>query len=346
MADILSQEEIDALLSALSSGEIHAEQIQAEAQDKAAKVKPYDFYRPSKFSKEQIRTIYMLHETFGRLWSSTLSGVLRNYVSLSVSSVDQVTYQEFIQSIPNPTITATFTISPLEGKGLIEFSPTIGFPIIDRLLGGQGQSNLQARELTEIEKRVLGNLIDEGMVILKEAWSSMIDLNPELHEIESNPLFVQIVPPSDMILLITMEARIGNFSGILNIVYPYVLLEPILSLLSAQTLYAVGQRGATDETRERTRRVLFKVELPVTVELGTAHCTMRELLGLEQNDIVVLNTKTTDDLQVKIGGGGGLVKFKAAPGLTGKHRAAQITAVASDSDMAGMPGRPGERFRR
>ena len=345
MADILSQDEIDALLAALSSGEIHADEIQADAQEKAAKVKPYDFYRPSKFSKEQIRTIYMLHETFGRLWSSTLSGVLRNYVSLSVSSVDQVTYQEFIQSIPNPTITATFSISPLEGKALIEFSPTIGFPIIDRLLGGQGFSNLQARELTEIEQRVLGNLIDEGMVILKEAWSSMIDLNPELLDIESNPLFVQIVPPSDMILLITMEARIGNFSGILNLVYPYVLLEPILSLLSAQTLYAVGQRGATEETRERTRRVLYKVQVPVTVELGTASCTMRELLELEPNDIIVLNTKTVDELEVKVGGGEGLVKFHAVPGLSGKHRAAQVTDVVSDSDDSGWPLRPGARFR-
>jgi flagellar motor switch protein FliM len=334
MADILSQDEIDALLSALSSGEIHAEEMRSVGADKGQKVIPYDFYRPKKFSKEQIRTIYMLHETFGRLWSSTLSGVLRNYVSLSVSSVDQVTYQEFIQSIPNPTITATFSVSPLEGKALFELSPTVGFPLIDRLLGGQGQSSMQARELTEIESRVLGNLIDEGMVILKEAWSSMIDLNPELIEIESNPLFVQIVPPSDMILLITMEAHIGSLSGIFNIVYPYVLLEPILSLLSAQTLYAVGQRGATEETRERTRRVLNRVEMQVTVELGIANCSMRELLELEPGDIIVLNTRTADDLLVKVGTEEKLVKFRAAPGLLGKHRAAQITSVEIETEPA------------
>ncbi len=145
MADILSQEEIDALLSALATGELKADEIREEAGGAAPKVKPYDFLRPSKFSKEQIRTIYMLHETFGRLWSSTLSGVLRNFVSISVSSVDQVTYQEFMQSIPNPTITATFTLAPLEGKALMEFSPTIGFPIIDRLLGGSGHSKIVSR---------------------------------------------------------------------------------------------------------------------------------------------------------------------------------------------------------
>jgi len=330
VADILSQEEIDALLGALSSGELQPDQIRDDTGEKTTKVKPYDFYRPSKFSKEQIRTIYMLHETFGRLWSSTLSGVLRNYVSLSVSSVDQVTYQEFIQSIPNPTITSTFSLSPLEGKALIEFSPTIGFPIIDRLLGGAGRSTLHARELTEIEEHVLYNLIDEGMIFLKEAWSTMIDLNPELGDIESNPLFVQVVPPSDMILLITLEARIGDFSGIINIIYPYVLLEPILSMLSAQTLYAVGTRSPSSEVRDRTRRVLFKVELPVQVELGTANCTMRELLSLEQDDILILNTKIEDDLNVRVGD---LVKFRCTPGLAGKQRAAQVTEVIEDVDL-------------
>ena len=329
MADILSQEEIDALLGALSTGEIEAEEFRQESTDKAPRVKPYDFYRPSKFSKEQIRTIYMLHETFGRLWSSTLSGVLRNFVSLSVSSVDQVTYQEFIQSIPNPTITATFTMPPLEGTALMEFSPTIGFPIIDRLLGGAGRSTSEARELTEIEEHVLGNLVDEGMVFLKEAWSSMIELSPELGDIESNPLFVQVVPPSDMILLITLEARIGDFSGIVNMVYPYVLLEPILSLLSAQTLYSVGTRAPTEEIKERTRRVLRGVALPVRVELGRALCTVRELLELEQNDILVLTTKTTDNLEVRVGG---VVKFHATPGQVGKQRAAQITDVVADNE--------------
>lgn len=334
MADILSQEEIDALLGALSTGEIEAEQIRHESKEKTTRVKPYDFYRPSKFSKEQIRTIYMMHETFGRLWSSTLSGVLRNYVSLSVSAVDQVTYQEFIQSIPNPTITATFSMEPLEGKALIEFSPTIGFPIIDRLLGGAGRSGQEARELTEIEVHVLGNLVDEGMVFLKEAWSTMIDLAPELGDIESNPLFVQIVPPSDMILLITLEAKIGDFSGIVNMVYPYMLLEPILSLLSAQTLYSVGTRAPTEEVRERTRRVLRSVEVPVRVELGRALCTVRELLELEQNDILVLNTKTGANLDVRVGG---VVKFRAAPGLQGSQRAAQVTEVEAEDEEVQPP---------
>jgi flagellar motor switch protein FliM len=329
MSDILSQEEIDALLNALSSGEVSAEAAKAEAGERQARVKPYDFLRPSKFSKEQIRTIHFMHETYGRLWSSTLSGILRNFVSISVNSVDQVTYQEFMQSIPNPTITATFTLPPLEGKAIIEFSPTIGFPIIDRLLGGSGQSNVQMRELTEIESHVISNLIEDSMVFLKEAWSSMIDLDPELSDLESNPLFVQIVPPSDMILLITLEARIGDFSGIMNIVYPYVLLEPILSLLSAQTLYAIGTRGASDETREKTRRILQNVELPISVELGTANLSLKDLLELEASDLVVLNTRTSDELVVKVRD---IEKFRAVPGLVGKNRGAQITQIVAESE--------------
>ncbi|MEZ5339239.1 MAG: flagellar motor switch protein FliM [bacterium] len=330
MADILSQEEIDALLGALSSGELKAEDARDEASEKNAKVKAYDFFRPSKFSKEQIRTIYMMHETYGRLWSSKLAGQLRNYVSISVSAVDQVTYQEFMQSIPNPTITCTFSLSPLEGQALMEFSPTIGFPIIDRLLGGQGQSNVQSREITEIEGHVLSNLIDEGMIYLKEAWSSMIDLKPELIDLESNPLFVQIVPPADMILLITLECRIGEMSGIMNIVYPYVVLEPILSLLSDRVLYAVGTRGASKESRSKTTQILQNVSLKVSVELGSVKLTLRDLLALEADDLVILDTNTQEDLTVKVAG---IHKFNCIPGLDGKHYAAQVTEVVTDSDL-------------
>jgi len=165
------------------------------------------------------------------------------------------------------------------------------------------------------------------MVFLKEAWSTMIDLAPELQDLENNPLFVQIVPPSDMILLITMEARIGDLSGIMNIVYPYVLLEPILSMLSAQTLYAMGTRSPTKESRECTQRVLMGVELQVHIELGRAPCTMRELLSLEKDDIILLHKNVQDNMDVIIGE---LVKFRCTPGLVGKKRAGQITEVVEE----------------
>jgi flagellar motor switch protein FliM len=327
MADILSQEEIDALLSALNSGSIQTEQASGTVEAASnQKVRVYDFYRPSKFSKEQIRTIYILHETFGRLWSSNLSGVLRNYVSISVSSVDQVTYAEFMQSIPNPTILATFSLQPLEGKGLVEFATTIGLPIVDRLLGGQGLEAPRARELTEIEQHVLSSVMDESMVFLKEAWGTMIDLTPELMKIEANPLFVQLVPPSDMVLLISLELRIGSLSGILNIVYPYILLEPILGLLSAETLYAVGVRGANEDVKQRTKGILGSVQVPVCVELGHAEVTLAELLALEPGDIVRLDRRKDEDLDVKVGG---VRKFRCTPGRSGKHLGARITEVES-----------------
>ncbi|MCC7477668.1 flagellar motor switch protein FliM [bacterium] len=334
MPEVLSQDEIDALLNALSSGELKAEEIAAEANDKAVKVKPYDFMRPSKFSKEQIRTIHILHETFGRLWSGKLSAVLRNFVSISVSSVDQVTYQEFMLSIPNPTIISAFNLEPLEGKAVLEFSPTLGLPIIDRLLGGSGEGGSNDRELTEIETHVIRNLLDDCMDFLREAWASMIDLQPSLKDIESNPLFVQIVPPNDMILLISLEARIGNLSGIINIVYPYVLLEPILSLLSAQTLYAVATRGSSREAREKTSGILQAVGLPMSVELGVAQLTFREILALEPGDVIILETAVNEELRVRVEG---LEKFLCRPGLVGKHRGAQITQVLEEPDQVLHP---------
>jgi flagellar motor switch protein FliM len=162
----------------------------------------------------------------------------------------------------------------------------------------------------------------------------MVDLHPELRDIESNPLFMQVVPPSDMSLLITLEARIGSLSGILNVLYPYVLLEPILSLLSAQTLYAVGTRSASAESRERTRRVLNDVMLPLTLELGEADLTLRELLGLERGDVVVLNKCKNDELSLKVEG---LEKFRCRPGLVGKQRGARITGVLGESEIPPRP---------
>ena len=163
MTDILSQEEIDALLTALDSGDISTDEISG-AGDENARARIYDFKRPDKFSKDQLRTIHMLHETFGRLWASSLSGMLRNLVSFSVVSVDQLTYQEFLLSIPDPSVICIFSMAPLEGRSIIEFSPAIAFPIIDRVLGGHGGAAQEIRELTDIEKRIIMTLVEEGLV--------------------------------------------------------------------------------------------------------------------------------------------------------------------------------------
>ncbi|HPB83895.1 MAG TPA: flagellar motor switch protein FliM, partial [Spirochaetota bacterium] len=202
MTEILSQDEIDALLTAISTGEVDTTDYTATKEQR--KVKIYDFRRPDKFSKDQIRTLQMMHETFARLTTTALSAQLRALVSVHVASVDQLTYEEFIRSIPNPTTLAVVNMDPLKGSAVLEIDPSITFTIIDKLFGGRGEQTKISRELTDIEQSVMEGIIVRILGNLREAWSNVIDLRPRLGNIETNPQFAQIVPPNDMVVLITL----------------------------------------------------------------------------------------------------------------------------------------------
>lgn len=320
MTDILSQDEIDSLLNALDAGDLSKTDVRVDG-DASARL--YDFKRPDKFSKEQLRTIQMLHETFGRLWASSLSGMLRNLVSMSVVSVDQLTYQEFLLSMPDPSVICIFGLPPLEGRAIVEFSPAIAFPMIDRLLGGHGSANQRVRELTDIEKRIVTTLVEEALSFLKEAWVSMTEFYPEMVSVESNPMFVQIVPPSDMVLLLSLEAKIGDLTGVINICYPYVVLEPVLAHLTQQFLFASG-RGATEESRALLLGALRETRVNLEVVLGRARLDFGDILELDKGDVIKLETRISDELDVMISD---RVKFSASPGLREGIMAAIISRI-------------------
>ncbi len=234
MTEILSQEEIDSLLTAISTGEAVPDEVSHTEQ---RKVKIYDFRRPDKFSKDQIRTLHMMHETFARLTSTALSAQLRALVGVHVASVDQLTYEEFIRSIPNPTTLAVVNMDPLKGSAVLEIDPSITFTIIDKLFGGRGEPAKISRELTEIELSVMEGIVVRILGNLRESWSNVIDLRPRLSTIETNPQFAQIVPPSEMVVLITLETKVGEVEGMTNLCLPYITIEPVISKFSAQYLF-------------------------------------------------------------------------------------------------------------
>ena len=191
--DILSQSEIDRLLAQFASGDVDAEEIKAEKEQK--KVKTYDFKRPDKFSKDQIRTLNMLHDNFARMYNTYLSTYLRALVDIEVASVEQLTYQEFVQSISNPSVIGILAVPPLKGNIILEFDTDICFAIIDRVFGGQGENTVKARVLTEIEEAVIRRMFDKALQHLREAWANVVNFNPKMEAMESNPQFAQIVPP-------------------------------------------------------------------------------------------------------------------------------------------------------
>ncbi len=326
MTEVLSQDEIDQLLTAISSGDIETEEVQQPADQR--KIKIYDFKRPDKFSKEQIRTVSIMHETFARLTTTSLSAQLRSLVQVHVASVDQLTYEEFIRSIPNPTTLAIINMDPLKGNSILEIDPAITFSIIDRLFGGQGEGTKVTRDLTEIENSVMEGIIVRILGNVREAWSQVIDLRPRLGNIETNPQFAQIVPPTEMVVLVTLETKVGEVEGMMNFCIPYLTIEPIISKLSAQYWYSSVRRGATTENLNILRERLSTIAVDLIAEIGTMELTVRDVLSLRAGDVVRLpDVQVGDPMNLNIGH---RPKFKCKPGVVRNKLAVQITERLED----------------
>ena len=328
MADVLSQNEIDELLSAISTGVVNAENIKQEQKQK--KIKLYDFKRPDKFSKDQIRTLYMLHENFARLLNTYLSAHLRTMVQVSVASVDQLTYEEFIRSMPNPSVISVFEMRPLSGNALMEINPSIVFSIIDRLFGGLGTPPAKPRELTDIEQSIVARLVNKALESLSEAWRQVVNIEPRLEVIESNPQFTQIVPPNDMVVIITLQTRIAQTEGFINLCIPYLVLEPIMPKLTtsfwvASSIARAGSKTNVTQMQKKLERTL----VPLMVELGKISVTVGEMLDLTVGDVIRLDSKVNEELPIIIGQH---QKFKCKPGSSNNRIAVQITQVVVEED--------------
>lgn len=326
MTEVLSQDEIDQLLTAISTGDMDSEDTQQVADRKNIKI--YDFKRPDKFSKEQIRTVSIMHETFARLTTTSLSAQLRSLVHVHVASVDQLTYEEFIRSIPSPTALAVINMDPLKGSAILEIDPAITFTIIDRLFGGTGEGSKVNRELSEIEQSVMESIIVRILGNMREAWSQVIDLRPRLGQIETNPQFAQIVPPTEMVVLVTLETKVEDVEGMMNFCIPYMTIEPIISKLSAQYWYSSVRRGATTENLNILRERLSSIGVSLVAEVGSMNLPVRDVISLTQGDIIRLqNTRVNDPMTLKIGN---RPKFECRPGVVGSKVAVQITKKLED----------------
>ncbi|MCL2374684.1 MAG: flagellar motor switch protein FliM, partial [Treponema sp.] len=300
MTEVLSQDEIDQLLTAINAGDTEPEDIRPAADTR--KIKIYDFKRPDKFSKEQIRTISMMHETFARLTTTSLSAQLRSMVHVHVASVDQLTYEEFIRSIPTPTTLAVINMDPLKGNAIIEIDPAVTFSIIDRLFGGTGEGAKITHELTDIETSVMEGIIVRILGNMREAWTQVIDLRPRLGQIDTNPQFAQIVPPTDMVVLVTLETKVGDVEGMINFCIPYLTIEPIIGKLSTQFWFSTVHRGTTTENLSVLKEKLSTVDIDVVAEVGKINIPVREVLSLQVGDVIQLyNTRVGDPYSLNIG---------------------------------------------
>lgn len=317
--EVLSQHEIDALLSAISSGEMDAEELKTEEEEKRVRV--YDFKRALRFSKDQIRSIARVHENFARLLTTFFSAQLRTYVDISVASVDQIPYEEFIRSIPRMTILNLYSLEPLEGKIVMEVNPNIAFGLLDRMLGGKSNNVSKVDNLTEIETLLLSQLFGKATDSLQEAWSSIVEIEPYLEELEVNPQFLQMVSPNETVVVVSLNTAVGNSSGMINICIPHIVLEPIIPKLSVHYWMQSNDKKRDPDTYEKLRRNIEKVEIEAKAILGNAKITLQDLLHLKERDVIKLNTKIDDPMVLQINEE---PKFLVQPGKVNDQISVQV----------------------
>ncbi|CAM3419080.1 flagellar motor switch protein FliM [Aeromicrobium ponti] len=325
--EVLSQSEIDALLSALSTGEMDADELKKEQSEK--KVKVYDFKRALRFSKDQIRSLTRIHENFARLLTTFFSAQLRTYVQISVASADQIPYEEFIRSIPKMTVLNVFEVPPLDGRILMEVNPNIAYAMMDRLMGGKGSSINKVDNLTEIETKIMSATFERAFENLREAWSTIADIDPLLADFEVNPQFLQMVSPNETVVVISLNTTIGETSGMINICIPHVVLEPIIPKLSVHYWMQTDKKEREPEVIAKIEQNIHKAKVPVICELGSSDIAIQDFLSLDVGDVIELTQAIDQPLVIKVGD---IPKFLGQPGKMNKKLAIQILDTVKGGD--------------
>ena len=321
MADVLSQSEIDNLLKALSSGEVDGDEMK-DTEEKA--VKNYDFARPSKFSKEHLRTLEIIFEHYGRLLSTNLPVYLRKNIQVEVVNSEAQTYSEFANSLSNPMLLGVINFSPLKGNILLEMATNIGYAMVDRMLGGLGEPLAKAREFSEIELLIIERLLTVCVNLLREPWKNVVQLNPRLERIETNSQFAQIISPSEMIAIVTINIKIGEVEGLMNVCLPYITLDLVMDKLNTKFWYSSQQEKEEISYSNMVENLLEKAPIPVKAVLGNSAFSISDFARLQVGDIIRLDTKVEDELSIYVGS---MKKFTALPGVSGDDYAVRITSI-------------------
>ena len=321
MGEVLSQNEIDSLLQALNSGELDVEEIKDSSEKQ---VKNYDFARPSKFSKEHLRTLEIIFEHYGRLLSTNLPIYLRKNVQVEVMNSEAVTYLEFSNALSNPVLLGVIDFAPLQGNVLMEIATNIGYTIIDRMLGGIGAPMDKNREYTEIELLIVERIMNVCVELLREPWENVLDLNPRLERIETNSQFAQIISPSEMIAIVTINIKIGEVEGLMNICLPYLTLESVMDKLNTKFWYSNMNERDEQSYREDITALISKAVIPVKAILGNSAISVNDFATLRVGDVIRLNSRVDEELDVYVGN---IKKFTALPGASGKDYAVRVTSV-------------------
>lgn len=349
--DALSRSEVEDLLRSMDSGEkkkkpaapakspaipaAMSSELEAKAEALLGSSKPqvqrqrvvaYDFKRPERVGKEQMRALQSLHEGFARNFGASLSALLRTIVEAKLISVDQLTYSEFVYSLEIPTCFNLLKPAPLEGNWILDISPSLLYPIIDRMLGGaaSAESTLK-RPLSEIELRLTSRITGAFLRDLTSAWSNAVSLLVEVQRVESNPQLVQIVPPNEVVILVSFELTMGKTRGMVNLCIPFNTIERIGSKLTNNSWIGYASSRSTDASQKQLTQMIGQSVTEIVVTLARSSLRTTDLLNLQVGDIVSTEKDISEPLEVEIQG---LIKFNAKAGSLKGRKAIEITGVA------------------
>ena len=321
MGEVLSQDEIDNLLKALSTGELDADEMKNTDE---RQVKDYDFARPAKFSKEHLRTLEIIFEHFGRLLATNLPAYLRKSVSVDVVNSEVVIYSEFSNALSNPVLLGVVGMDPLMGNVIMEMASNLGFAIVDRLLGGVGNSLENERDFSEIELSILERVFTICVNLLHEPWENVVEITPRLNRIETNSQFAQIISPSETIAIVTINLKIGDVEGLMNICLPYTTLEPVMDKLNTKYWFSTMKEKDSNSYEAAIENIIDNALIPMKAVLGTSKINVQDFVNLQLGDIIRLDRKVDDELEVYVGN---IKKFKALPGYSDNKYAVRVTEI-------------------
>ena len=326
MSEVLSQNEIDNLLKALNSGELDVD-VMKDTNDTS--VKNYDFKRPAKFSKEHLRTLELIFDHYGRLLSTNLPVYLRKNVQVNVAYSETVTFSEFSNSLGNPSVLSIIKFNPLAGDIIINLTSNLGFAMVERLLGGQGKTFDKNRDFSEIEIRILEKLLVICMQLLREPWKNVIEINPVLDRIETNPQFAQIIAPNEMIAIVTLNIKIGDVEGFMNVALPYNTIESVIDNLNTKFWFSNMTQFSEEVFNDYIEGMLKRVDVPLKCLLGKSSVTVSDFTNLSVGDIIRLDTNVESALEVYVGN---IKKFTAVAGASNDKYAVKVTSVLREEE--------------
>lgn len=341
--EVLNQSDIDALLNAASAPtpaatEAPPTQIFSRSRRDRDKIEieKYDFKRPERISKDQMRALQMLHETFARNFGASLSGHLRTIVEVSIREASQKTYQEFVAESENPTSFNLVRCPPLEGQICLEISPLVIFPIIDRLLGGSNKDLfIPRRPMTLIETRLIQRILHRAMAALTEAWQSIRKIEFALGEMESNAQLVQIVPPNEVVVVVDFEVKLMNRGGRMRLCIPYNSIEPLVEDLSAQSWFVSGRGADESGAADRIASGLSGAKVELEATLATTTISLHELRNLEVGDLIVTQRPASSPAVLGVEG---RPKFLAELGQFRGNRALKVARLVGGNERIDLGG--------